>query len=430
MNRFLRNFLHDASDKLTEVRRELHILRELEPFDETRRRDCLRWILGQIHTIKGSAAAFGFETARESAHLLENLLDSLYWGRIVCDPAALDALRTGVENIAVALTESVNQEKPAAALPEALPILIGALKINANQPTIETGKAGLPAEFFDKLNELEQKSLRQSLLNDCSVSVLAVELPTGEFQDKLQTLRAALEQRGEIISILSGAGTTTPALITLQVVFAVSASASNWEQDVKSFHPQILFTGHGSTSINEAATPAFWAGRRAAVEVGKEVQLNISGGDLTITAKQGSVLTAALLHLVTNAVAHGIESPAERLSRGKSAGGTICVEAVQTAAAVCVCVSDDGRGIDFEKIASAAAKIDPAKPSSEKFNLSEAQQLIFQPGFSTAATLSRISGRGVGLDAAKSAIESVGGTIEVSSKIGVGTTFEIILPRN
>lgn len=94
-----------------------------------------------------------------------------------------------------------------------------------------------------------------------------------------------------------------------------------------------------------------------------------------------------------------------------------------------VCVKDDGRGIDFGKITQTAEENLGIKSDSAKFDFAAARNLIFTPGFSTAETLTQVAGRGVGLDAAKTAVENVGGTIEVRSKVGKGTTFEIILPR-
>jgi two-component system chemotaxis sensor kinase CheA len=126
---------------------------------------------------------------------------------------------------------------------------------------------------------------------------------------------------------------------------------------------------------------------------------------------------------------HGIESPSERLLKKKQPCGIIRVTVETTSSSVRISVVDDGGGIDFEKTTQAAERIFGVKSSSEEFNLAEAQKLIFLPGFSTIETPTRIAGRGVGLDAVKSAIESIGGTIQVSSKIGTGTTFEILFPR-
>ncbi len=428
MNQFLQNFLHDASGKLEEVGRELQNLRELEPFDEANKRRHLRLILQQIHTLKGSAAAFGIETVRELAHALENLLDSLYFGKTVCDQAALSALEKGVESIALALAKSSNKEDNTPALPHNLKILIDDLMVNQSQSKSEFCEPGLPAEFLEKLNELEKRGLQQVVSDGRSIYVLEVEFHITEFQNQLQALRAGLEHYGEIIAALPG-GLTSPAQIALRIIFAANVAPPNWKEQIEPFNPKILFTERSRSTIVEAATQAFLAGRNACFELGKEVDLNISGGDLKITGEQGSVLTTALLHLIVNAVAHGIESPAERLSKGKQTCGTIQVKAEQTPTIIYISVIDDGGGIDFEKIAQAAEKIYGAKPKSEDFNLIAAQQLIFQPGFSTTEKLSQVSGRGIGLDAAKSSIESVGGTIEVSSRIGAGTIFKIILPR-
>jgi len=128
-----------------------------------------------------------------------------------------------------------------------------------------------------------------------------------------------------------------------------------------------------------------------------------------------------LLQLLRNAVAHGVEDPAERLAMGKPAAGRVTVEARQKGEFVYIDVTDDGRGIDPEKIRAAAiAKgIEPTK---------DPYDLLFVPGFSTAAEVTDISGRGVGLDVVKRNIQDLKGSIEVLSEPGRGATFRIVLP--
>jgi two-component system chemotaxis sensor kinase CheA len=133
-----------------------------------------------------------------------------------------------------------------------------------------------------------------------------------------------------------------------------------------------------------------------------------------------------LLHLLRNAVDHGLEEPAERQAAGKPQEGKILVRAFHQASQIVIQVSDDGQGIDPNRIRSKAIKmgLERAREMSDQ----EALELIFEPGFSTAAEVTMISGRGVGLAAVKSFVEGLKGDLNLSSQPGLGTTFELRLP--
>src|SRR5437867_3221150 len=128
-----------------------------------------------------------------------------------------------------------------------------------------------------------------------------------------------------------------------------------------------------------------------------------------------------LMHIIRNALDHGIESPQERAAARKDAKGRITLTAYQQGNSVVIDVSDDGRGIDPEKIRSAAAQKGLAVTG-------DPYELLFVPGFSTASEVSEISGRGVGLDVVKKNIQDLKGSIDVISEVGKGTTFRIMLP--
>ena len=160
---------------------------------------------------------------------------------------------------------------------------------------------------------------------------------------------------------------------------------------------------------------------------GKQVELEFSGEttelDKTVLEKIGD----PLVHLVRNALDHGIESPADRTSKGKPEQGKIRINASHEGGYVMLRISDDGRGIDRDRILAAAIDKELVADGED---LSDAQiyHLIFQPGFSTAAQVSDISGRGVGMDVVKKNISDLGGTVDIWSQKDVGSTFTIRLP--
>ena len=160
---------------------------------------------------------------------------------------------------------------------------------------------------------------------------------------------------------------------------------------------------------------------------GKQVELEFSGEttelDKTVLEKIGD----PLVHLVRNALDHGIESPEDRTSKGKPAQGTIRINASHEGGYVMLRISDDGRGIDPDKILAAAIDKELVA-DDEELSDTQIHHLIFQPGFSTAAQVNDISGRGVGMDVVKKNISDLGGTVDIWSQKDVGSTFTIRLP--
>jgi chemosensory pili system protein ChpA (sensor histidine kinase/response regulator) len=163
--------------------------------------------------------------------------------------------------------------------------------------------------------------------------------------------------------------------------------------------------------------------------VGKQISWRLHGGDIAVDKAVLDAVQEPLLHLLRNAIDHGIESPEDREARGKQPGGTISVEASYGANSVNITVVDDGGGVDPERIAASAVargilSAEAAATLDDRGRL----DLIWQPGFSTADTVTDISGRGVGLDIVRSAIARVRGTVTMESSIGQGTRFSLTLP--
>jgi len=168
------------------------------------------------------------------------------------------------------------------------------------------------------------------------------------------------------------------------------------------------------------------AARSIATAQGKEISFEVVGGETEIDKVVADALADALLHVVRNAVDHGIEPPAERERAGKPRAGRLVVTAETRGREVLLRMTDDGRGIDAgavlgrarERGVLKASDPDPARPL----------ELIFRPGFSTAAAVSEVSGRGVGLDVVRSTLASLKGRVEVRTDVGAGSTFDVVVP--
>ena len=167
--------------------------------------------------------------------------------------------------------------------------------------------------------------------------------------------------------------------------------------------------------------------RKTARELGKEIELILRGEDTELDKMMVEELTDPLMHIIRNALDHGIEPPDERRAKGKPAAGRVTLEAYQQGNSVVIDVSDDGRGIDPDQI-RVVALARGLIGEEEVIDAQRANELLFTPGFSTASAVSEISGRGVGLDVVKRNLLDLKGTIDVLSVPGQGTTFRIMLP--
>jgi len=162
-------------------------------------------------------------------------------------------------------------------------------------------------------------------------------------------------------------------------------------------------------------------------ELGKDIELVISGGDAELDKSVVEKLGDPLMHLVRNALDHGVESPEARVAKGKPARGTLRLNAYHESGNIAIEIIDDGAGMNREKILNKAREREIIS-ASESLSDSEIFALIFEPGFSTADKITNISGRGVGLDVVKRNITALRGTVEVESREGQGSTFRIRLP--
>lgn len=169
--------------------------------------------------------------------------------------------------------------------------------------------------------------------------------------------------------------------------------------------------------------------RDLAQKIGKEVTLNLSGGETELDRSVIEVIGDPLIHIVRNSVDHGIEKPEDRIKAGKSATGTVHISACHRENHIVIEIKDDGRGINIEAVKKKAVLNGLlTEEAASKLSDREAMQLIFSSGLSTAETVSEVSGRGVGMDIVRSNIVKLGGIIDVDSVVGEGTKISLRLP--
>ena len=171
------------------------------------------------------------------------------------------------------------------------------------------------------------------------------------------------------------------------------------------------------------------AGMELSIYLKKPLKLLLEGQEVSVDKAVLNKIFDPMLHILRNAVDHGLEMPDERRAKGKPMAGTIIVSASIVPSGVCISIRDDGRGLDIERIKAKAIERGLIQADKE-ISAERAQHLIFEPGFSTADTLSTISGRGVGLDVVKREVLNLGGQIDIKTTPGHGSEFIITLPVN
>lgn len=169
--------------------------------------------------------------------------------------------------------------------------------------------------------------------------------------------------------------------------------------------------------------------RDLSAELGKKIELVMDGADTELDRQVLEQIKDPLMHMIRNSADHGIETPDERVSKGKPETGRIRLSASHESGSISIRISDDGKGLDYARIRKKALEAGIAN-AVELGRMTEAQvaRFIFHPGFSTASRISHVSGRGVGMDVVRSNVEAMGGTIEITSEFGRGTTILVKIP--
>jgi two-component system chemotaxis sensor kinase CheA len=164
-------------------------------------------------------------------------------------------------------------------------------------------------------------------------------------------------------------------------------------------------------------------------ELGKQIELEMHGADTELDRQVLDLIKDPLTHMVRNSADHGLETPAERLACGKSEQGTIRLSAYHEGGHIIICIADNGRGLNTGRIkAKAIANGLVSESDLEKMTEAQIHKFIFAPGFSTAATVTSVSGRGVGMDVVRTNIDQIGGTIDVKSVVGEGSSVTVKIP--
>ena len=397
-------FAEEAAVRLAELSR---LLLELEQSGDDR--ELIRSIYRELHTLKGSSGVAGLDVISECAHVLEELVDDLAAGRRPVTPDVIDTLLSGADRLTALVGGAATRESRAETSPKRPRAATHrSAKTAAGRPA--SGRPRSPAPSDVPAIPATEPARRPS----AEAPGGAIMVPTERLEELIRLVGESAAAHLRIGRMLKDRFHVDPASCA---EFNELARSLNDLQD-RAMRTQMVPVA----TINDQLQRAV---RDLARAQGKNITWEARGTDTELDRGVLHRLSDSLLHLVRNAVDHGIELAAEREAAGKPAQATIRLHAMQLGSEVIITVTDDGRGIDIDAVRAQAGRhgID-----TDELDEQDLLALTFQPGLSTASFVTDVSGRGVGLDAVRSNVEGVRGRVEVRSVRGTGAEFRIIVP--
>ncbi|HWW22265.1 MAG TPA: chemotaxis protein CheA [Edaphobacter sp.] len=407
MDDLTKEFIAESQEGLDRMERCLTEL-ETRPGDSAQ---LVGEIFRSVHTIKGTTGFLGFERLEKLAHAGEHLLGSLREGKLTVTSdliSGLLRLMDGLRSI-LALIEATGSEGTRVGDEDsALIAELAALNVEGTVVAVATGSApvaaaqqiaAVPATMAAGVAALSDKTLRI----DVEVLNRMMNLVGELVLTRNQMLQSGVE------------ATNFPELA--RRLDSVTADLRETVMQARMQPVGNLF-GKFPRMVRDLAQTC-----------GREVRIEFSGQETGLDKSLLEAIKDPLTHAVRNAVDHGIEPPNVRVMAGKPSEGCLRLRAFHQSGSVVIELADDGAGIAIERVlAKAIERGLVTQEQAADMTEREALQLIFLPGFSTAAAVTTVSGRGVGMDVVRANVEKVGGSVELESKVGVGTTLRLRVP--
>lgn len=427
MKEIVESFLLETKEILEKLNVDLMDL-EKRPDDL----DLLNQIFRSFHTIKGTSGFLGLEKLPEVTHKCEDILNKLRKGEIKLDSNLMDGIILGYDTIKdlldkieneknenvdtervtaalVALLENIDVTVPELPVPEEIKI---ETPVNTENETVL--KESQPAkEIVQKAAPVETKKTDNTIRVDVdrldALLNIASEIVLGRNRLAQVNAQFAIENEGSVFAKDLADATKLIDLMTTELQLVVMKLRMIKIAKVFNRFPRVV--------------------RDMCKELNKEVELVIQGEDTEVDKNLIEEINDPLVHLIRNAIDHGIEKPADREAKGKNRKGTVHLTADHEGNNIVIKIVDDGKGIDPEMIKEKAiTKGFITREKAKELSKQDAYNLIFHPGFSTAEVVTNVSGRGVGMDVVKTNVAKLRGTISVESEIGKGSIFVLRLP--
>ena len=372
------------------------------------------------HTIKGDSACIGLDGVTELAHRIEDILDRVLNDQAAFDRQTVDLFLESLDTIHAAIGGDEVGDVPA----DVLERLVNRISAGAE---FNSGTRASDAE-----TESEAPVAAESLEQPAAESKDPARKSNREYvRVEANRIDALLNLAGEMViarSILNELGPEFElALPKNDLVPRFGGVSLQMGKLIAELQKSVLKMR--MVTIDNVFRRFGRPMRELAAERGKSVELEVRGGETELDRTLVDLLYEPLLHLLRNAVDHGIETKEERARAGKPPTGKIRLRAYHEGNQVVVEVSDDGRGIDAEALKSKAVQAGTITAAeADRLSTEDTQELIFLPGLSTAREITLVSGRGIGAATAKAALEQLRGSITVKSEFGAGTDFILRMP--
>ncbi|MBI3452294.1 MAG: chemotaxis protein CheA, partial [Rhodospirillales bacterium] len=445
MDDLLRDFLTESAESLSVLDLELVKL-ERNPNDP----ELLGNIFRLVHTIKGTCGFLGLPRLEAVAHASENVLGKVRDNELTVTPIAVSLILESLDRIKNLLStlEQTEAEPPGddADLIARLNVLAAGAAGSASAESVDAVFAFVPvaaaqvAPVEDHVEEMAPVSAPAALDEPAvepEVVTKSVQNPSDKPSKETKDSAVAAQSIRVNVDLLENLMTMVSELVlTRNQLLQILRSQKDSE-----FAAPLQRLNHVTSELQEGVMKTrmqpignAWAKlprmvRDLSHELSKKIDLQMIGAETELDRQVLELIKDPLTHLVRNCADHGLEKPAERKKAGKSETGRITLNAFHEGGHIIIEISDDGRGLPVDKI-KAKALANGLATESELASMSDQQihQYIFKAGFSTAAQVTSVSGRGVGMDVVRTNIEKIGGTVELKSGPGKGTAFVIKIP--
>jgi two-component system chemotaxis sensor kinase CheA len=413
MDDLLADFIAETREMLEASGGEL-VAWEADPTDRAR----LDAIFRFVHTVKGNCGFFDFPRLAALSHAAEDALADCRAGRRDADQSLVTAVLAIIDRIAAMIDAiEAGEEFPEGGDED----LVAGLDMGREGPA-ERGLAGVSEGSGPPLHQPASTLLAGEEPGTPGrradpAAQRTIRLPVELLDRVMSGVSDMVLARNDLAHRLRQAGTQPTIDGPFERLTTILSDVRDAITRMRMQRIETLLT----------ALPRLV--RDLSTELGKQVMVDMDGGDVELDREMIETIRDPLTHIIRNAIDHGIEAPSARLSQGKREIGLLAIAARQSGNTISIVISDDGRGLDEERIAAkaiATGLITAAERSA--MSRERILNLIFEPGFSTAETVSNVSGRGVGLDVVRQNLEKVGGSIRVASVPGEGTSFTLHIP--
>ncbi len=449
MQEIIGDFLVEAKELIEKIDLELVIL-EKKPDDL----ELLNSIFRAMHTIKGTSSFIGLNKITEFTHDVENVLNKLRNTEIKLTPHIMDVILESVDITKVMISDVENSEDTPQDVENICSkinqILSGPIDVaekdkkdkKIGELLIEKGLA-TEEDIEDALDDQSQSPKLGEILVEKKViseedldQVLSMQKKP-KFAIE-QTIRVEIKRLDDMMNLVSELVLGRNRLMQISKYFEETYENEVMSKnllEVSNSFDVLTSDMHSSVlkvrmmTINKVFSKYPRMVRDLTKGTGKEVDLHITGEDTELDKTIIEYINDPLVHLIRNAIDHGIEDPSTRFKKGKVPKGKVDLRAYHEGNDIIIEIEDDGKGLDSEKIKAKALKNKLLTESElERISESDLFNLVFEPGFSTADKITDISGRGVGMDVVKTNIEKLKGVIEIKSAKDKGTSIKLKLP--